>query len=186
MLHLKMRFASSEERSDNLFLPGLLIVQFLYKRCTNKMSTYTTNDVTLTLDCGNIIDAQVDAIVNAANAGLAGGGGVDGAIHRAAGPSVMEECRKIGDCPTGRAVATTAGKLPVRYIFHAVGPIYRQHSDDARLLVSTYQSCLELAEQHHLQSIAFPLHQYRSLRLSCPFSRTTCSKYYAHIYAQSW
>jgi O-acetyl-ADP-ribose deacetylase len=120
------------------------------------MSTYTTNDVTLTLCHGNIVDVEVDAIVNAANSALAGGGGVDGAIHRAAGPGIIEQCRKLGGCPTGSAVATTAGKLPARYIFHAVGPIYQQRSDDARLLVSTYQSCLELAKQHHLQSIAFP------------------------------
>jgi O-acetyl-ADP-ribose deacetylase (regulator of RNase III) len=129
--------------------------QLLYKD-VKSMSTYTTNGVTLTLCHGNIVDSQVDAIVNAANAALAGGGGVDGAIHRAAGPTILEQCRKIGGCPTGSAVATTAGKLPARYIFHAVGPVYQQRSDDARLLVSTYQSCLELAEQHQLQSIAFP------------------------------
>jgi O-acetyl-ADP-ribose deacetylase (regulator of RNase III) len=105
---------------------------------------------------GNIVEVRVDAIVNAANAALAGGGGVDGAIHRAAGPSIIEECRKIGGCPTGSAVATTAGKLDATYIFHAVGPIYGQHADAARLLASAYQSCLNLAEQYHLQSIAFP------------------------------
>lgn len=120
------------------------------------MSTYTINGITLELAQGNIVAAEVDAIVNAANAALAGGGGVDGAIHRAAGPSIIEECRKIGGCPTGKAVATTAGKLPARYIFHAVGPIYQQRSEDAPLLVSAYQSCLELANHHHLQSIAFP------------------------------
>jgi O-acetyl-ADP-ribose deacetylase (regulator of RNase III) len=120
------------------------------------MSTHTVNGVTLTLQRGNIVDAEVDALVNAANAGLAGGGGVDGAIHRAGGPSIIEQCRKIGGCPTGSAVATTAGKLKARYIFHAVGPVYQQRSNDAQLLASTYQRCLELAEQHQLQSIAFP------------------------------
>src|SRR5437588_5194480 len=105
---------------------------------------------------GDLTLQRVDAIVNAANAALAGGGGVDGAIHRAGGSSIMEECRKIGGCPTGSAVVTTAGKLRAKYIFHAVGPIYRDHGDDARLLASAYQSCLDLAEQHHIKSIVFP------------------------------
>lgn len=120
------------------------------------MSTYTINGVTLALIQGNIVKMQVDVIVNAANAALAGGGGVDGAIHRAGGPIIMEECRKIGSCPTGSAVVTTAGKLPAKYIFHAVGPIYGQHKDQARLLARAYQSCLDLAEQYHMKSIAFP------------------------------
>lgn len=106
---------------------------------------------------GNIVTVQVDAIVNAANAALAGGGGVDGAIHRAGGPAIMEACRKLNGCPTGSAVATTAGNLNAKYVFHAVGPIYRHHSgEEERLLTSAYQSCLNLAEQHQLQSIAFP------------------------------
>src|SRR6266436_7295094 len=88
------------------------------------MATRTINGVTLALLQGDIVKVQADAIVNAANAGLAGGSGVDGAIHRAGGPSIMEECRKIGGCPTGSAVTTTAGKLPAKYVFHAVGPIY--------------------------------------------------------------
>src|SRR2546429_2639410 len=120
------------------------------------MSTRTINGVTLALMRGNIVEVQVDAIVNAANSGLRGGGGVDGAIHRAGGPSIMEACRKIGGCPTGNAVATAAGKLPAKYIFHAVGPIYGYHGDEARLLASAYQSCLDLAEQYHIKSIAFP------------------------------
>ncbi len=120
------------------------------------MSTRTINGVTLALMRGNIVEVQVDAIVNAANSGLRGGGGVDGAIHRAGGPSIMEECRKIGGCPTGSAVVTTAGRLPARYIFHAVGPIYSGSPDDERLLASAYQSCLNLAEQHQVKSIAFP------------------------------
>src|SRR5207237_5249998 len=88
------------------------------------MSTRTINGVTLALLQGDIVKVQADAIVNAANSGLRGGGGVDGAIHRAGGPSIMEECRRIGGCPTGGAVATTAGRLPAQYVFHAVGPIY--------------------------------------------------------------
>jgi O-acetyl-ADP-ribose deacetylase (regulator of RNase III) len=120
------------------------------------MSTQTINGVLLVLLRGNIIDVQADAIVNAANSALAGGGGVDGAIHRAGGPSIMEECRKIGGCLTGRAVATSAGRLKANYVFHAVGPIYSGHEQDERLLASAYQSCLDLAEQHHLKSIAFP------------------------------
>lgn len=120
------------------------------------MSTHTINGVTLALIQGNIVEVQADAIVNAANAALAGGGGVDGAIHRAGGPSIMEECRKIGGCLTGSAVTTAAGKLRAKYIFHAVGPIYGHHGDEAHLLASAYQSCLDLAEQHHIKSIAFP------------------------------
>lgn len=120
------------------------------------MITRTTNNVTLTLQEGDITKAQAEAIVNAANAALAGGGGVDGAIHRAAGPGLMAECRKIGGCPTGSAVATSAGNLPARYIFHAVGPVYHGRPEDEELLRGAYQSCLDLAEQHQLQSIVFP------------------------------
>jgi|SRR5450755_455084 O-acetyl-ADP-ribose deacetylase len=120
------------------------------------MSTYKLNNTTLVLLRGNIVDVQVDAIVNAANSGLAGGSGVDGAVHRAGGPTIMQECRKIGGCPTGSAVATTAGRLKAQYVFHAVGPIYSQRGDDARLLASAYQACLDLAEQYAVKSIAFP------------------------------
>src|SRR5438270_13270078 len=120
------------------------------------MATRTINGVTLALLRGNIVEVQADAIVNAANSALAGGGGVDGAIHRAGGPSIMTECDKIGGCPTGSAVATTAGRLKARYVYHAVGPIYSGRSEDAQLLASAYQSCLNLAEQHRVKSIAFP------------------------------
>ncbi len=120
------------------------------------MATRTINGVTLALMRGNIVEVQADAIVNAANSGLRGGGGVDGAIHRAGGPSIMEECRKIGGCPTGEAVVTPAGRLPAKYVFHAVGPIYSGSLDDQRLLASAYQSCLNLAEKHQVKSIAFP------------------------------
>ncbi len=120
------------------------------------MLTHTINGVTLALLRGNIVEVQADAIVNAANSALAGGGGVDGAIHRAGGPTIMAECRKLGGCPTGSAVATAAGNLQARYIYHAVGPIYRQRGDEERLLASAYQTCLDLAEQHQIKSIAFP------------------------------
>src|SRR5215831_8000247 len=97
------------------------------------MLTRTINGVSLTLLQGNIVDIEADAIVNAANAALAGGGGVDGAIHRAGGPSILQECRKIGGCPTGSAVATGAGNLKAKHIFHAVGPIYRYHGNEEQL-----------------------------------------------------
>ncbi len=112
--------------------------------------------VTLMLIQGNIVEVHADAIVNAANHALAGGGGVDGAIHDAGGPSILEECRTIGGCSTGSAVVTTAGNLSAKYIFHAVGPIYGYHEDPAGLLQRAYQICLDLAEQYHLESIAFP------------------------------
>ncbi|WP_069804485.1 O-acetyl-ADP-ribose deacetylase [Thermogemmatispora onikobensis] len=118
--------------------------------------TRIINGVTLALMQGNIVEVEADAIVNAANSALAGGGGVDGAIHRAGGPQIMAECRKIGGCPTGSAVVTTAGRLRAKYVFHAVGPIYGVDREAPRLLASAYQRCLDLAEQYGLQSIAFP------------------------------
>lgn len=109
---------------------------------------------------GDITREQVDAIVNAANAELAGGGGVDGAIHRAAGPTLMQECDKIraaqGGCPTGSAVITPAGNLPCRFVIHAVGPVWRggnQREDE--LLASAYRRSLDLAETQQLKTIAF-------------------------------
>src|SRR5215467_9637654 len=120
------------------------------------MSTRTINGVTLALLQGDIVKVQADAIVNAANAGLAGGGGVDGAIHRAGGPSILEECRKIGKCPTGSAVATGAGKLPAKWVFHAVGPIYRGKEKDVEQLASCHLTCLDLAAEKGCRSLAFP------------------------------
>lgn len=120
------------------------------------MATRGINGVVLTLQQGDITKIQAEAVVNAANSALAGGGGVDGAIHRAAGPSIVAECRKIGGCPTGSAVATSAGNMAAKYIFHAVGPIYNGGPEDERLLHSAYQSCLDLAEKHQVQSIVFP------------------------------
>src|SRR5260370_8810410 len=120
------------------------------------MLTRTINGVVLALQGGDITRVEAEAIVNAANSALAGGGGVDGAIHRAAGPGLMAECRKHGRCPTGSAVATSAGNMAAQYIFHAVGPIYDGRPEDPQLLRSAYQSCLDLAEQHQVKSIAFP------------------------------
>ena len=107
---------------------------------------------------GDITRVAVDAIVNAANSALAGGGGVDGAIHRAGGPEIMRELRRIpGGCPTGSAVATGAGRLPAKYVFHAVGPIYRDGKHgEAELLASCYRKCLALAEEREVRTISFP------------------------------
>lgn len=112
---------------------------------------------------GDITRESVDAIANAANSSLMGGGGVDGAIHRAGGPSILEACRDIRrtrypeGLPTGEAVITTAGKLPARYVIHSVGPVYGRHNGrEAELLAGCYQNSLRLATKHSLISIAFP------------------------------
>ena len=108
---------------------------------------------------GDITTQDVDAIANAAHSGLAGGGGVDGAIHRAAGPTLMDETRALypDGCPTGSAVATTAGRLNAKYVFHAVGPIWDGGTmGEEEKLRSCYRTCLELAREHDCQSIAFP------------------------------
>ena len=115
----------------------------------------------LRLVVGDITRIPVDAIVNAANSGLRGGGGVDGAIHRAGGPAIMRELDEIrgrqGGCPTGSAVVTTAGALPAQYVFHAVGPIYQdgKHREPEQL-ASCYRTCLDLAEQRAVKTISFP------------------------------
>ncbi len=114
------------------------------------------NSTELLLTEGDITQAEVEAIVNAANSRLAGGGGVDGAIHRAGGPEIMAECKKIGHCPTGEAVITTAGRIKAKKVIHTVGPIYRGRPEDPRLLASAYQSSLALAAEHKLRTVAFP------------------------------
>jgi O-acetyl-ADP-ribose deacetylase (regulator of RNase III) len=115
------------------------------------------NASTLILVQGDITKESTDAIVNAANSRLAGGGGVDGAIHRAGGPAIMQECRTIGGCPTGKAVITTGGSLKAPYVIHTVGPRYHDGTEgEAALLRSAYLESLRLASAKHLKSIAFP------------------------------
>ncbi len=117
----------------------------------------------LIVKVGDITREGVDAIVNAANSGLLGGGGVDGAIHRAGGPEILAACRKIRETThpdglaTGESVITTAGRLPARHVIHTVGPVYGQHGgDEARLLAACYENSIALAAAHALETIAFP------------------------------
>ena len=119
------------------------------------------NQTRIVLVQGDITKEQVDAITNAANEKLAGGGGVDGAIHHAGGPDIMKECDEIrarqGGCPTGQAVITTGGNLPARYVIHTVGPIWRGgNANEPTLLASCYRESLALALRHGLDAIAFP------------------------------
>jgi O-acetyl-ADP-ribose deacetylase (regulator of RNase III) len=133
------------------------------------------NHTTLELHQGDITRLAVDAIVNAANSGLRGGGGVDGAIHRAGGPAIMAECRRIGGCPTGQAVATTGGSLPARYVIHAVGPVWQGGGrGEPELLRSAYANSLQRAEELGVASIAFPsistgVYGY-PIALACPIA----------------
>ena len=116
----------------------------------------------ITLEKGDITKATVDAIVNAANERMLGGGGVDGAIHRAAGPQLLEACRKVPEvrpgvrCPTGEARITPGFRLPASWVIHTVGPVYRGTPEDTRLLASAYRSSLQIARDKGLVSIALP------------------------------
>ena len=115
----------------------------------------------VTIHVGDITREVVDAVVNAANGSLMGGGGVDGAIHRAGGPAILDECKAIRasrypkELPTGKAVLTTAGRMPARYVIHTVGPVYAV-ADAAAKLAACYRSSLRLAAEHELATIAFP------------------------------
>ncbi len=125
------------------------------------MDTEFPGGKVLRLVTGDITKLRVDAMANAANSQLSGGGGVDGAIHRAGGPAIMRELDAIraaqGSCPTGHAVATTAGALPAKFVFHAVGPIYKDgRHREAELLASCYATCLALAEEREVRAISFP------------------------------
>ena len=115
------------------------------------------NKSVLSLTEGDITKQDTDAIVNAANKSLGGGGGVDGAIHKAAGPKILEECIKIGGCETGEAVITSGGNLKAKYVIHTVGPIYKDGlHNEPKLLGNAYRNCLKLASSKGIKSLAFP------------------------------
>ena len=130
---------------------------------TSDLAMQTFLDGRVTVIVGDITKQDVEAIVNAANSSLLGGGGVDGAIHRAGGPAILEECREIRrtrfpqGLPTGEAVVTTGGKLPALYVIHTVGPIYGEHGGkEAELLADCYHNSLTLAVEKNVTSVAFP------------------------------
>lgn len=133
---------------------------------------------------GDITRLEVDAIVNAANTSLLGGGGVDGAIHRAAGPRLLAECRTLGGCPTGEARITAGYNLPAKHVIHTVGPVYSGRAQDARLLADCYRNSLQLAVDNNLRSIAFPaiscgVYGY-PIEDACKIAITTSAEFLKH------
>lgn len=136
---------------DRLLRPGIFIFVMVEKEILSRIRVFH----------GDITRLNADAIVNAANSSLMGGGGVDGAIHRIGGPAILEECRKIiarqGSCPAGEAVITTAGNLPAKFVIHSVGPVWNGgKSNEGEKLAGCYKNSLQLAVQNNLATIAFP------------------------------
>jgi O-acetyl-ADP-ribose deacetylase len=135
------------------------VSEFTLRLFLNPENTTTEKTIEFHGPC-DITKETTDAIVNAANSSLLGGGGVDGSIHRAGGPAILAECRQIvaeiGRLPAGKAVITTGGRLACRYVIHTVGPIYRGDHNVAKTLASCYRECLRVADEHAVQSISFP------------------------------
>jgi O-acetyl-ADP-ribose deacetylase (regulator of RNase III) len=122
----------------------------------NLQTSVQINQSVLELVEGDITQQETEAIVNAANSSLLGGGGVDGAIHRAAGPELLAECRTLGGCPAGEARLTRGYRLKAKYVIHGVGPVYHSAPRDAELLASVHRHALQLASEHGIASVAFP------------------------------